>query len=264
MLNGIVFTNGGIVMKSIKIIGKVLALTLLISPMWSVRAEASDSKKGGVGPIEKSQRIHSDDLLLDRIDILLDVLKEARRIRDKYISVPPMYFFGKFVRSNIVVPAGASKKFKVAIVWFNSQINSRIKRPGWCGTGWIPRSVKVGRAFKHLKLVFCYEIRRLVTKRSTKDFFFRAVFKEAQKIRDKYISCPPPVYLLGQSMRSNIVVPVGASEGLEAAIESFNIVINYWKPLGLGSSLSYEDTVNQALDRLELAINDAIKENTGK
>lgn len=90
-----------------------LAFTLLVSPMYSVGVETNDLKKD----LEKSQCVDScviqDDLLLDRVKLLLDVLKEAQFIRDKFVvSRQP-------VSSSIDTPPGSSGELEKAIENFN-------------------------------------------------------------------------------------------------------------------------------------------------
>jgi len=169
-------------MKRLKTIGKVLALTLLVSPMCFaenapvVPGKAVVDYKYGVDFIKENQKISIavglgvaavlagsyylyNKLFETKSEKLLNIIKEARRIRDKMISHGDKWIFWQRVRTFIAVPAFASEEVRAAIENFNHVVMCSkiydVPTGTITGTMYSPYLVecrKVEEAFDHLNV----------------------------------------------------------------------------------------------------------------
>ena len=225
-------------MKNIKTIGMALALTLLVSPMWSARAEASELKKDIVEPV---RYVVPGYFYLYRIELLFNIIEEARFIRDKFVSDQTALsynIFGQTIRSSIYVPAGASRELEKAIDNFNCAVttkffpggkrdfrdiilrwfNCSVPKTRWVKIPWAERVARVKQAYNDLKRAIFGEIRRLFPKKLITEAMeksFIDILKEAESLVNK-----------SNRARSNIIAPPGSSEEFKGAVEGFNLVLN--------------------------------------
>ena len=133
-------------MKRLKIVGKALAFTLLISQMGPARAILPG---GCIMSID--QLFACKDVFFDQIEKLLTIKKEAQIIFDKVIS-------RQFVRSYIAAPVFASEELENAIENFNYAVNyvSPLKKNCWFPPH-VAKKLRAGEAFYRLKEVIIDE-----------------------------------------------------------------------------------------------------------